>query len=220
MKIRRFWGRLVSVFCPPTCASCENVLLSEEKLICRGCQYHLPINDFHLYLENESYRRLSAKVPIESAAAYLSFSRSSLVQTMLHKIKHRRAVDICNYFGYRFGLQLSNSVYFEAIDMIVPLPKAIKKKGRRTYDPNECLARSIGSALRLPVNTSDFVSSLQIVGNMSTTVFQCINWSSFDGKHVLLVNDLLADDDLLVNAIHALVAEKRCRVSVANLAID
>ena len=219
MQILRYWGRIVSFLFPPTCASCENVLLNEEELICTGCQYHLPINDDHLYLENEAYKRLKLKAPIESAVAYLSFSRSSLVQTMLHKIKHRNAREICDYFGYHFGIQLLSSPYYDSIDLIVPLPIAQKRRTSRAYNQNECIARGMAAALHLPLNSSDFICSEIIKSSGHYKVFQCISSSSFEGKHILLVDDLLHNGDVLGAAINTLVDHTRCKVSVAILAI-
>ena len=219
MQILRYWERIVSFLFPPTCASCENVLLNEEELICTGCQYHLPINDYHLYLENDAYKRLKLKAPIECAVAYLSFSRSSLVQTMLHKVKHRKAREICDYFGYHFGIQLLSSPYYDSIDLIVPLPIARRGQTLGAYNQNECLARGIGAALHLPVNSSDFICSEIVKSSSRHKVFHCISSSSFVGKHILLVDDLLDSGDVLGAAINSLIDDTGCKVSVAILAI-
>jgi predicted amidophosphoribosyltransferase len=89
MQIRRHWDSFLSILFPPLCASCENVLLNQEEFLCSYCQFHLPVNDHYLFADNEAMRRVKFKAKIESAAAFLSFSESSLVQTLMHKLKYK-----------------------------------------------------------------------------------------------------------------------------------
>lgn len=228
MQIRRHWDSFLSILFPPLCASCENVLLNQEEFLCSYCQFHLPVNDHHLFAENEAMRRLKFKAEIEMAAAFLSFSESSLVQTLMHKLKYQNELEIGFYLGHEFGKQLLTSAHFKNIDLVVPVPLHPKKRKSRGYNQCDSVAEGIASVLKLPVNTVDLVRRLNNPSQTSMSrmerydnaenVFSCLNPILFTGKHVLLVDDVLTTGATIGSAAQVLNSAGS-RVSVATLAI-
>lgn len=228
MQVRRYWDSFIAILFPPLCASCENVLLNQEELLCSYCQYHLPINDHYLFLDNELMRRLQFKAPIEMGAAFLSFSKSSLVQTMIHKLKYGKAFDIGIYLGRQFGQQLLISPFFRQLDLIVPVPLHHKKKKARGYNQSEYIAQGLAEVLKLEIDTTSLV---RLVNSPSQTtmsrmdryenvedVFACLDVQALAGKNILLVDDVLTTAATIASAARAL-AEQGCRVYIAVLAI-
>src|SRR5690606_22480056 len=102
-------------------------------------------------------QRLLGKAPIDTGAAYLSFSKSSLVQAIIHKLKYRKDHRIGKYLGKCFGTQLLASPFCSDIDVVVPLPIHRKKKRIRGYNQSEYIARGIAEAMSLPLNPNDFI---------------------------------------------------------------
>lgn len=228
MQFRRYWDSFIAILFPPLCASCENVLLNQEELLCSYCQYHLPINDHHLFSDNEVMRRIQFKAPIEMGAAFLSFAKSSLIQTMIHKLKYGKAFDIGIYLGRQFGQQLLVSPFFRELDIIVPLPLHHKKKKARGYNQSECIAQGLAEVLKLDIDTTRLVRlvnspSQTTMGRMDRyenveDVFACLGAEALAGKNILLVDDVLTTGATIASAARTL-AEKGGRVYIAVLAI-
>lgn len=229
MQILSYWKSFISLLFPPLCVSCENVLLNQEAFICTMCHYHLPINDHHVFLMNELTQRLIGKAPIYTAAAYLSFSKSSSVQTIVHKLKYREDYRIGKYLGKCLGKQLLLSPYYTSLDVVVPLPLHATKKRIRGYNQSEYIARGIAEVMSLPINQGDFIrtintetqtkkSRMERYDNLEDA-FSCITSSAFENKHVLLVDDVCTTGATIASAARTLVEQCNCKVSVAVLAM-
>jgi len=229
MQIKSYWESFVSILFPPLCVSCENVLLYQEEFICTTCRFHLPINDHYLFKENEITQRLLGKAPIDTGAAYLSFSKSSLVQAMIHKLKYRKDHRVGKYLGRCFGTQLLASPFYSNIDVVVPLPLHQKKKRIRGYNQSEYIARGIAETMSLPLNYVDFVRVINTETQTKKSrverhdnvedAFSCAKPSAFESRHVLLVDDVFTTGATIASAVRTLAEECHCKVSVAVLTI-
>lgn len=229
MQIKSYWESFVSILFPPLCVSCENVLVHQEEFICTACGFHLPVNDHYLFEENELTKRLLGKAAIETGSAYLSFSKSSLVQTMIHKLKYRKDYRIGTCLGQWFGSQLSTAPLYVDVDIVVPLPLHQKKKRLRGYNQSVYIAQGIAEAMSLPVNTTDFIRVRNTVSQTKKSRFDrydnvedafiCIDPAAFEDKHILLVDDVLTTGASIASAARTLLAQCRCKVSVGVLAM-
>lgn len=229
MQIKSYWESFVSILFPPLCVSCENVLLYQEEFICTTCRFHLPINDHYLFKQNEITQRLLGKAPIDAGAAYLSFSKSSLVQVMIHKLKYSKDHRVGIYLGNCFGKELLASPFYTNIDVVVPVPLHRKKQRIRGYNQSEYIAQGIAQTMMLPVNQVDFIrvidtetqtrkSRIERHDNVEKA-FSCRKPSAFEHKHVLLVDDVFTTGATIASAIQTLVEQCHCKVSVAVLAV-
>lgn len=229
MQVKSYWDSFVSILFPPLCASCENVLLHQEEFICTSCRYHLPINDHYLFKQNELTQRLLGKAAIHTGAAYLSFSKSSLVQAMIHRLKYRKDYRVGRYLGKCFGEQLLISPFYSDIDVVVPLPLHPAQKKRRGYNQSEYIAQGIADTMMLTLNVVDFIRVLDTDSQTSKSrldrydnmedVFMCLQTTCFENKHILLVDDVLTTGATLASAARTLMEQCRCKVSVVVLAI-
>ncbi|GHE28501.1 ComF family protein [Sphingobacterium griseoflavum] len=228
MHLRRYWDSFIAVLFPSVCASCEKVLLQQEELLCSYCEFHLPINDHYLFLDNEAMRRIKHKAPVEMAAAFLSFAKSSLVQTMIHKLKYGQGTAIGMYLGRRLGHQLLASPHFHQIDLIIPIPLHKKKQRKRGYNQSEYIARGIAEVLKVQLDTVNFIRPMNTASQTSMgrmdrydnveNIFACLNMQALVGKHILLVDDVLTTGATIASAARTL-DRNGCRVSVAVLAM-
>ena len=229
MSIKNYWESFLAMLFPPVCMSCECVLLQQELFICTACLFHLPINDHHLFEENELTKRMLGKTHIETGAAYFTFSKSSLVQTLIHKLKYKQGIAIGDYLGFCLGEQLKESTLYDDIDLILPLPLHPKKKKKRGYNQSESIAGGVARAMSLPVNTLDFQRVIDTASQTKKNrmerytnvenAFTCIHPEAFANKHILLVDDVLTTGATLASASRVLLESCACRVSVAVLAL-
>jgi len=229
MSLKTYWDGFVSLFFPPLCVACDEVLIHQEHLLCASCSFRLPVNDQHLFAENEAVKRLKGKADVSMASAYLSFTKSSLVQSLIHKLKYKRRRDIGLFLGEQLGRQLAESPLYATVDLIVPIPIHKKKLRTRGYNQSEQIALGIAKAMDLPVDTQSFV---RLVHKQSQTrqqrldryenvenVFACADPERLRNRHVLLVDDVLTTGATMASAIATLKKATGCKVSVATLAI-
>jgi len=224
-----YWDGFVSLFFPSLCAGCDGVLLHQEHMLCASCSFRLPVNDHHLFRENEAVKRLKGKADAAMASAYLSFSKSSLVQALIHKLKYQKRRDIALFLGEQLGRQLAKSPFYGSVDLIVPIPIHKKKRRIRGYNQSEMIALGIAKAMNLPVDTQSFVRAVHKQSQTTQqrleryenveNVFACIRPERLQGRHVLLVDDVLTTGATLASAIATLKEATRCKISVATLAI-
>lgn len=229
MQIKQYWDSFIAILFPPICASCEHVLVHQEQFLCTYCQFHLPITDQHLFHDNAAMLRLRTKAPVEMAAAFLLFAESSLVQTMIHKLKYHHASAIGLYLGRHFAQQLLVSPFFKNLDMIVPLPLHPSKRASRGYNQNEYIAQGIAEILKIPVCADNLVRRVKNPTQTKTrrmerqdkveVFFACLDDHVFADKHLLLVDDLLTTGATVASAVRVLSSCPGSKVYVAALAM-
>ena len=218
----------LSVIFPDLCAACGNRRYRNEKNICLSCLANLPLTHFHKDLENPVNKIFWGRVNIEFASAFLFFSVKGIVQHMIHQLKYKGNKDIGIYLGCLYGNVLKKEALFNRIDFIVPVPLHPDKLRKRGYNQSEMIALGLSQSMKKPVDTASFGRSVYTESQTKKgrykrwenvdSIFKLTNESAFEGKHILLVDDVITTGATIEACAQEILKVKGARVTVVALA--
>lgn len=200
-----------------------------EEYICSGCNSLLPRTNLHLEKENEIEKRFWGKVEIERATAFFYYSKGSDYRKILHHLKYRRCKEIGEVMGRYFAKELISTDFFEGIDLIIPVPLHPKRMKARGYNQSEWIAKGISRITLIPLDTK----SLKRNANNQTqtrrsvfdrwknveNIFELTNYQDLEGKHILLIDDVLTTGATLVSCAMTIKNRPNTKVSILTLAV-
>jgi len=202
--------------------------LSGEKLICVNCLLDLPFADMYNLENNAVEERLAGKVPFNCATALCYFQKSSTIQALIHELKYRDNTAVGSYLGEMLGLGLEKSDRFQNIDYVLPVPLHPNKLRVRGYNQSDFIAEGICETLNASVITENLIrkANTQTQTKKSiydrwqnvSTIFTCNDASSFENKHLLIVDDVITSGSTIEGCINALKDIPGVKISVAVLA--
>lgn len=220
---------LLSLFYPITCCACDTALVRGEKILCTSCSMKMPKTNFHKVRKNLVEKCFWGRVPIEVATSYFFFVKNSDFQHMLHKLKYKGRSDIGIFLGKRFGTDLMSQPEFTHFDTIIPVPLHPDKLKIRGYNQSEMIANGLSQSMKVPVNTTSLIrktftetqtkkSRLERWENVKE-VFEATSATNLNGKHVLIVDDVLTTGATIEGCAYALLSRfPNVKISVATLA--
>ncbi|MEM9984692.1 MAG: ComF family protein [Bacteroidota bacterium] len=136
------------------CYGCDRELTSQEKYLCLSCHAQLQETAYHHRpRENELYRRLAGRVPIDGAAAFCHFDKGGRMQRLIKAFKYQQATGVAIYLGEYYGRMLAEGDFLAGIKALVPVPLHPTKQRQRGYNQAEKIAQGLSQSTGLPVNT-------------------------------------------------------------------
>ena len=218
----------LNLFFPNLCQACGQSLVKDENIICLSCLYKLPKTNFHMHQENPISQIFWGRVNINTATSFLFFNKGGIVQKLIHQFKYKGDTKTGRYLGELLGGDLKKSSLFSDIDLIVPVPLHQKKLHKRGYNQSEIIAEGLGKAMQLPLDTSSFIrlehTETQTKKERYTrwenvkNKFGVINPKKLEGKHILLVDDVLTTGATLESCAHSLLEVPQTTISMVTLA--
>lgn len=218
----------ISLIFPNVCASCGKSLFQKEHSICTWCAYHLPRTDFHKHNDNPIAKIFWGRVNIYAAAAFYNFGKGGKVQHLVHQLKYKGQKEIGVSLGKLYGFDLKKSEEFATVDTIIPVPLHPKRKRQRGYNQSEFFAQGLSESMKV---VTDFKTLFRALESQTQTkrsrfsrwknvesVFQLKNAKRLEGKHILLVDDVITTGATLEACAHTLLKIPGVRVSVATIA--
>lgn len=218
----------IALIFPNVCAACGKSLFRKEHSICTLCAYQLPRTNFHKDNDNPIAKIFWGRINIHSAGAFYSFGKGGKVQQLVHQLKYKGQKEIGVSLGKLYGFDLRKSGNFETVDTIIPVPLHAKRKRQRGYNQSEFFATGLSESMKV---VTDFKTLFRALESDTQTkrsrfsrwknvesVFQLRNSKKLEGKHILLVDDVITTGATLEACAQVLLRVPGVKVSVATIA--
>ncbi len=214
----------IDLLMPRCCICCQRKLLTDEKHLCISCLAQLPLSNDWKIPQNNLKTELEELFPIVYGAALLAYESESKYHQILHHLKYKEQPFVGNFFGEMLGkLILSNEVLSSA-DYICPIPLHPKKEKKRGYNQSFHLAQGIALRSKIPLlednirrtrntKTQTKMNFEERQVNMNS-VFQCLNPAIFEGKHLILVDDVVTTGSTMGSCAQSILSVCNARISV------
>ncbi len=223
MKLPLF-HHLVTLLFPEVCAACGQLLFKTEKTVCLSCQHLLPLTGYEHIPDNPVARIFWGRVHLEAATACYFFSKRGKVQQLVHELKYKKNRDAGHFLGVETGKTIRQTDWGKQIDQIIPVPLHPKKQRIRGYNQSEVLAYGIREATGIAVVTNNLVRT--VASETQTKKSREARWENvkdifrlqqpedIEGKHVLLVDDVITTGSTIEACVHTLQQAPNARISV------
>lgn len=226
--LKNILDSLVNLFFPSVCASCGTLLLKGEKTVCTTCRYLLPKTKYELDTNNPLMLSFLGQMPFNAVTAEYFFSKSGHVQALIHGLKYHGARDNGIFLGQEIGKSIKDAPDFQHIDYLIPIPLHPKKLKIRGYNQSMVIAQGIEETTGIPIagdclirkvfTSTQTKKSREERWQNVKDIFAVVNVGKLEGKHVLLIDDVLTTGATLMSAGKALYGIKDIKVSVATAA--
>ena len=125
------------------------------------------------------------------------------------------------------GTLLIDSPFYQEIDLIIPVPLHPRKERVRGYNQSEAFAQGIAQSMEKPwqrgilrrvvyTGTQTKKNLIERLENVQNA-FKVFQSQQIEGKHILLVDDVITTGATLEACALALLAVKEVKVSIAAL---
>lgn len=219
---------LINLLFPKLCYGCNVLLLQKEKVICAECSHQLPLTQHHLLSENYITKKFYGILPIEFSAAMLYFHKKGIVQQLIHNLKYKNHQEIGTFFGKWYANDLRAIAVQHEFTEIIPVPLHKKRLQERGYNQVTTFCKALSKELQIDYNEQilyrKIYSSTQTKKNKaarieaSNDIFEVSFTEKDNGKHFLLVDDVITSGATLEACAKALLKIPEAKISIITIA--
>ncbi|TCZ65105.1 ComF family protein [Flaviaesturariibacter aridisoli] len=214
---------------PHLCAGCGHDALPTDTPLCLRCLASLPRTGFERHPYNPVDRLFWGRLPLFAATAQFYFTKDSIIQRLLHRVKYGGGQELATYLGRLMGGQLAAVPRFDTVDALLPLPLHRSREKARGYNQAELLCRGMAEAWERPLwtdavhrnsatDTQTKKGRLERWQNMNGR-FAVPDPDRLEGRHLLLVDDVVTTGATLEACGRALLSIPGVTLSIATLCI-
>lgn len=218
---------LIDILYPKTCLGCDNLPQVGEEVLCIKCRHHLPLTNHHQMPENDAFKRLAGRVPLEKVMSMLVFEKQGIVQQIIHKLKYQGHQEVGTLLGLWYGEIIKD--YIKDIDEIIPVPLHKRRLKERGYNQVMTFSEALSKCLEISVNKEVLLRNKYSKTQTKKTFFTRtdvnkdifgVHFSEKDsGKHFLLVDDVLTSGTTLEQCSKALLKIPDTKISIVTMAL-
>lgn len=215
---------------PHYCKVCGHRLDPSEEQLCVTCFLGMPRLEYRAEILNTTEKLLLTEKSLVRAASVLHYSKESDYRNILFHLKYWRHPKVGVWLARIGAQELLSKGFFEGIDCIVPMPITYWKEIRRGYNQCTFIAKGIRKATGLPI-VSNAVKCVKTHSkqaglgkyqrwNNAQNLFQVSDIAALQGKHILIVDDVVTTGATLCSLIDVMEEKiPNLKVSVFTLAV-
>jgi ComF family protein len=224
-QLESFFRSVFQVIYPESCCICNTDLVRGEDYVCSVCAFDLPYITGNEQDVTKLNKLFWGRVEIQKVYSLFNYQKENHVQTILHYIKYKSRPNIAIHFGEVLGRSFLDN---QGLDCIVPVPLHPKKERARGFNQSQAIAQGLANELNLPIYKSHIIRNSF---NQSQTkfskydryenvrsIFSVVKAKELEGKHVLVVDDVLTTGATIESCAAELLKVDGCKVSIATLA--
>jgi ComF family protein len=150
-----------------------------------------------------------------------------MLQQLLHRLKYKGNYRMGQVFGEQMGNVFKQSGFMVGIDMIIPVPLHKKKLKVRGYNQSEHIAIGLSQSTGVEVEKSILLRTVHTESQTRkgrferwenvSNIFTVANPELLNGKHVLIIDDVVTTGATLEACVQALLQNSSVKVSVATV---
>ena len=217
--------------CPQMCAICGQPLDATEEGICIHCLNHMVTTNYKGQKGNPTELLLSTLgTRLMQASSFLFYQPHSTQANLFMEIKYHHNGRLAIAMGQAMAEDLSDTDFFQGIDCLLPIPLTRKREADRGYNQSLLLCRGISKVTRLPIDSHSVVrqhfkqtqtklNAEQRAKNIAGA-FLLKDPAALEGKHVLVVDDVITYGYTLRACIAEIFKAKGSKVSVLTLGMS
>jgi len=165
---------------------------------------------------------------VQNATALLQFQKKGITQELLHNLKYRGQKNISSFLGEWLGAELSETIEYQSIDLVIPVPLHKQKLKKRGYNQVSGFGKEIAAALAIPFREDILLkvskTRSQVFKKRGTRfdgseIFTLQKFEDISNKHILLVDDIITTGATLENCAAQLLQADNVSLSIATMAI-
>ncbi len=219
----------LELFLPNHCPGCHRPLLNDSSPICPRCTFYLEKADPSLLRETicrlpggyDAFRRIFT---------LWLFDKTGTVQHIHQGLKYKNRPYVGFSLGKLMGATFILPLHFEhRPNLIIPIPLHRRRLLERGYNQSALLASGLNAVSKIQVNEKTLIRSSHTKSQTGLDkrerlanvqhAFSVSNKTEVDGKHILLVDDVLTTGATLLSAALPLKAAGASQISIATLAM-
>lgn len=225
--------RITDFFFPRICHVCGGRLSLSEEEVCLGCLTCLPRTALSKNTDRNEVKNLyELKIPIKRAGAFMRYLPEEDSAKIVKSIKYHNAIALAHTMGRMMAEEFSQSSpnIFTGIDLIIPTPLTKSRQRKRGYNQAEELAKGITEVVDIPIDTTSVIRKRFNASQTTLShdkrsenvrnAFHCVRPDSLNGKHLLLVDDVITTGATILALADSIAAEcENVTFSVLSLCI-
>ena len=222
-------NNLLQLFYPRLCLGCDKRLTEDEQYLCLHCFCELPRTHYHRRTDNPVFKLFTGFFRINEIGSFLLFEKDGMVQRLVHSFKYWGNKQLAQYLGRIAFLEMKSDGLFSDIDILIPVPLHPKKERKRGYNQSEWIAKGVESVYPYPIRCDLLYRNKDTATQTRKTVYErnlnveeiffLKNAESIEGKHVLLIDDVITTGATLRACIKTLSSIPDIRISIFSLTV-